>query len=140
MTQVEIQRGKDHSLDKSEAERISAMERTRTRKVFVPRTDIYENEDALIVVAEMPGVDEKAVDIKVDRKVLTITGRVADEQIEDHSLVYTEYETGDYERSFTLTDEVDIAKIEASMKQGLLRITLPKAQEAKPRKIMVKAE
>ena len=115
------------------------MERTRERTVFVPRTDIYEQSDALVLVANMPGVDENSVDINVDRRVLTVTGRVAPEPVEKHRLIYEEYETGDFERSFTLTEEVDVGKIEATVRNGVLRLVLPKSEAAKPRKIAVKA-
>jgi len=116
-----------------------AVERTRTRTVFVPRTDIYENRDGLVVLADMPGVDEKNVEIHVENRVLTISGRVEDEEVARHRLAWQEYEAGDYERSFTLSNEVDVDRIEATVKQGMLRLVLPKAEAAKPRKIEVRA-
>ena len=107
--------------------------------------DVYQKyrdlivKDALLVVADIPGVDENAVDIRVERRVLTITGRVKPEWFDKHKRAYCEYKTGDYERSFSLSNEVDVNKIEATVKQGVLRLVLPKAEAAKPRKIIVKA-
>jgi HSP20 family molecular chaperone IbpA len=134
-----LKKREEQSLAKTEARSPAEMERTRERTVFIPRTDIYERDDALLLVADMPSVDENNVDINVERRVLTVTGRVASEPIADHRLTYAEYETGDYERSFTLAEEVDIDKIEATVKNGVLRLVLPKSEAAKPKKISVKA-
>jgi HSP20 family molecular chaperone IbpA len=87
----------------------------------------------------MPGVDENSVEVNVERKVLTITGRVAPRQVEDHRLTYYEYEAGDFERSFTLSNQVDEDKIDATVKNGVLRLVLPKSEAARPKKIAVKA-
>ena len=116
------------------------MESTRDRTVFVPRTDIFERNDATVLLADMPGVDVESVDVNVERRVLTISGRVEPEQIDEHRLVYSEYETGDFERSFQLTNEVDTDKIEATVKNGVLRLVLPKSKAALPRKIKVTSE
>lgn len=139
MANININTQPSGAIEKSEAQTPVEMERTRERTVFVPRTDIYEQSDALVLVANMPGVDENSVDINVDRRVLTVTGRVAPEPVEKHRLIYEEYETGDFERSFTLTEEVDVGKIEATVRNGVLRLVLPKSEAAKPRKIAVKA-
>ncbi|MBN2377152.1 MAG: Hsp20/alpha crystallin family protein [Sedimentisphaerales bacterium] len=139
MANINIKKEPSQNIEKSEAQSPAAMERTRERTVFVPRTDIYENADALVLISDIPGVDENSVEINVDRRVLTIAGRVAPEQLTDHRLSYTEYENGDFERSFTLADEVDVDKIEAAVKNGVLRLVLPKSEAAKPKKITVKA-
>ncbi len=115
------------------------VEPTRTGRIYSPRTDIYERKDAIVVVADMPGVANDGVDINVEKNVLTITGRVQDDAVKDHTLSYREYQVGDYQRTFTLSNEIDVGKIEASLKNGVLRITLPKSAEALPRKIAVKA-
>ena len=86
-------------------------ERIRNVKVFAPRVDIYENKDSLFLLADMPGVDEKTVDIELEKNVLTITGRVDNGRIHDATMMYSEYEIGDYERVFTLSDEIDRAQI-----------------------------
>jgi HSP20 family protein len=112
-------------------------ERTRDRLAFVPRADVYETEEAIVVVADMPGVDENSVDITLEDNVLTINGYVEPEQPEGHSLAYAEYRVGDYVRAFTLSDQIDQEGIEATVKDGVLQLHLPKAAAAKPRKIPV---
>jgi HSP20 family protein len=113
-------------------------ESTRPRRVFVPRTDIIEKTDSIILVADMPGVDESHVDITMEKGVLTIYGTVDAAYHEDYGIAYAEYSIGDYRRSFTVTDEIDQDKIEATVKNGVLRLTLPKAEKVKPKKITVK--
>ncbi len=120
-------------------ENVSATERIRNVKTFVPRVDIYENKDSLFLVADMPGIDEKTVDIELEKNVLTITGRVENGRIKDGTLMYSEYEIGDYERVFNLSDEIDRERIVATVKNGVLRLELPKAEKAKPKKIAIKA-
>ena len=114
-------------------------ERTRTRRAYIPRVDIYETEDALFMLADMPGVDENSVDITLEKNVLSINGYVEPAQPDNYSLAYAEYGVGDYQRSFTLSDEIDRDKIEAIVQNGVLRLHLPKAGPAKTRKITVKA-
>lgn len=120
-------------------ENFSATERIRNVKTFVPLVDIYENKDALFLIADMPGVDEKTVDIELEKNVLTIAGRVENGRIPGATMMYSEYEIGDYERVFTLSDEIDREKIVASVKNGVLRLELPKAEKVKPKKIAIKA-
>jgi HSP20 family protein len=114
-------------------------ERTRDRQCFVPRADIYETEDEIIVLADFPGVDENSVDITLEKNVLTINGYVDEKQPEGYSLALAEYEVGDYTRSFRLSNEIDREGIEAMVKDGVLRLRLQKAGPAKARKISVKA-
>ena len=114
-------------------------ERTRERLAFVPRADVYETDEAITVVADMPGVDENSIDITLENNVLTINGYVEPEAPEGHSLAYAEYRVGDYQRAFALSNQVDRDGIEASLKDGVLRLHLPKVTEAKTRKIAVKA-
>jgi HSP20 family molecular chaperone IbpA len=87
----------------------------------------------------MPGVDENTVEIILEKNVLTLRGFIDVVAPANHKLVYAEYEAGDYERSFTLSDEIDRDKIEASLKNGVLNVWLAKAGPAKTRKISVKA-
>jgi HSP20 family molecular chaperone IbpA len=114
-------------------------ERTRDRLAFVPRADIYETEEAIYVVADMPGVGEDSLDITLEKGVLTLNGTVEPESPEGYALAYAEYRVGDYVRSFSLSDEIDQEAIEATLKDGVLRLTLPKITEAKTLKIAVKA-
>lgn len=114
-------------------------ERTRDRLAFVPRADIYEVDEVITIVADMPGVDENTVDIALENNVLTINGYVGPVEMEGHSLAYTEYRVGDYQRAFSLSDQIDQDEIEAVVKDGVLRLRLPKITEARRRKIAIKA-
>jgi len=125
--------------DMKKTENTTVTEKIRNVKTFVPRVDIYETKDALYLVADMPGVDDKTVDVELEKNVLTIAGRVEDGKVQDYNLVFSEYEVGDYERTFTLSDEIDRDKIKATVKQGVLRLELPKAEKVKPKKIMINA-
>ena len=117
----------------------SSAERTRDRPAFVPRADIYETDDEIVVVADMPGVDEDTVDITLENNVLTINGYAEPVETKGYTLAYAEYRVGDYERAFSLSDEIDREKIEAKLKDGVLRLHLPKVTEARVRRIAVKA-
>lgn len=125
--------------DLQKTENVAATERIRNVKTFVPRVDIYETKDALFLIADMPGVDEKTVDVELEKNILTISGRVENGRIKDYRLVFSEYEVGDYERTFTLSDAIDREKIKANVKHGVLRLELPKAEEVKPKKIIINA-
>ena len=132
---------KDKSLDipKQEVVNTEEMERTRDRQCFIPKTDIYENEDEIIILADMPGVNEGSLDITLEKNILTIQAFVDESYPEGFERVYSEYVSGDYQRSFKLSDEVDQEKIEAVVSNGELRLRLPKAEPAKAKKIKVKA-
>lgn len=126
-------------LQKKEASTPEGIERTRPHKVYTPAADIVERQDDIIVTADMPGVDENTVDITLEKNVLTISGTVAPLSPGSHRLVFAEYGVGDYHRAFTITEEVDRDRIHASVKNGVLRLVLPKAAEAKSRKIEVRS-
>ena len=127
-------------IQKKETEGKEGVERTRSKKLYAPLVDIIEEKDNLFLIADMPGVDENSVDITLEKNLLTIYGAVEPDIPENHRLVSAEYGIGDYQRTFTLSDEIDRGKIEARVKNGVLRLTLPKAEEARTRKIKVKAE
>ena len=114
-------------------------ERTRERQVFSPRADVYETGEEIVVMADMPGVQEGSVDITLQKSVLTIQGKVETPTHEGYRLAYGEFEDGDYQRSFALSEGVDRDRIEATVSDGVLRLVLPKAKEAAARKIPVKA-
>jgi len=116
------------------------MERTRNKKVFVPKVDIIETSDAMVMYADMPGADEKSVEVTLEKNVLTITGTVAPVEFPGHSIAYSEYDIGDYERIFTISDEVDRNRIGAVVKNGVLKLTLHKAPQAEVKKITVRTE
>lgn len=114
-------------------------ELTHTGPIFIPDVDIFENQDALVLIADMPGVNSEGVDIHLKENELTISGRPKKEEKKLLTTIYTEYESGGFLRSFTLSNVIDQTKIEASMKDGVLKVTLPKAEAAKPRQILVQA-
>jgi HSP20 family molecular chaperone IbpA len=110
------------------------------RRIFLPAVNIYETESQIVLMSDMPGVDEKTVEIGLEGDVLTILGRSAVEAPKGMETAYAEYSSGDYRRSFTLSgDQIDRERIEATVKNGVLTVTLPKAEAAKPRRITVKA-
>jgi HSP20 family protein len=121
---------KDLQVQETEKQEVveSDAERTRDCVCFVPRVDIYETNDAIFVAADMPGVDETSVDITLENDVLTINGYVEPVAPEGYQLTYAEYRVGDYERRFTLSNKIDQERIEATMKNGVLHLHLPKAQ------------
>jgi HSP20 family protein len=129
----------EKEMQKKEAAAPEKGEHTRARRVFIPAVDIIEKKDDIVVIADMPGVDEKSVDIMIEKNVLTLYGRVEADIPEKHTLTLSEYGIGDYQRAFTLSEEVDKDKIQAIVKNGVLRIVLPKTEALKTRKITVTA-
>ena len=129
------------TLQKTDAQTGEVVERRRAaNKVFTPRADIFETAESIVVVADMPGVDESSVDITLEKNILTIEGRVEPGHPEGYRLSHREYEVGSYSRAFALSDEVSRQGIEATVKSGVLRLTLPKAGPARARKIPVQGE
>jgi HSP20 family protein len=116
-----------------------AGERSPYRSTFTPPADIYETSDSLVVMCELPGVVSDAVDITLERRVLTIRASAADQEHAGYQRVYTEYAEGDYERVFTLSEDIDRERIEATARDGVLQLVLPKAATAKARKIELKS-
>ncbi len=117
-------------------EMASQPEGTRTRERYVaPPVDIYELPDGLVVTADVPGVTHEHLGIRVDNHVLTIRAQAGHVPLADP--MYREYELVNYFRQFELSDKVDEGKISADLKHGVLTLSLPKAEEAKPRKIAV---
>jgi HSP20 family protein len=125
-------------LEKQEVTTTEETERTRECQCFTPRSDIYELDDQIVIVADVPGVDEKSLDVTLEKNVLTINALVDPVVPQGYSLSLAEYQVGDYHRSFRLSDEIDRENIQASVKDGVLRLYLPKAKEALMRKISVK--
>jgi HSP20 family molecular chaperone IbpA len=112
-------------------------ESTIPSRQFMPVTDIFETDQALTLMLEMPGVRKESVDVQVENDVLTISGRIDFSKYEGLQPVYTEYNVGDYARSFQISSKLDQAKIKAQLKDGVMTLVLPKAEKAKPRKISV---
>lgn len=112
-------------------------ETTIPARVFLPNTDIYETKDALTVILEMPGVEKSNVDVRVEGGILNIQGRLDMSKYQGLQPLYTEYNVGHYARNFELSSKIDHNKIGAELKDGVLTLTLPKVEEAKPRRIEV---
>jgi HSP20 family molecular chaperone IbpA len=112
-------------------------EGTTPGRVFVPVTDIFETPEALTVALEMPGVDRNSLEARVEDNVVTIEGRIDFAKYDGMQPIYTEYIVGHYARSFEISNKIDQSKISAQMKDGVVTIVLPKAEQAKPRKIEV---
>ena len=115
----------------------SPAEQTRPGVVFTPAVDIFENEKQINLLADMPGVAPDDVKIDLNDGVLSISGEVKPFEGRDESDVLIEFEIGRYYRQFTLSEVIDQAKIEAKLEDGVLRLTLPKAEKAIPRQITV---
>lgn len=107
------------------------------RYTFTPKVDIWETEGTVYLEAELPGVDEKSVDIKLEEGVLSILGRVTPVDLDGYKRTYAEYESGNFERSFRISEHIDEEEINATLKHGLLHLELPKREAAKPRRIKV---
>jgi HSP20 family protein len=112
-------------------------EATAPVRVFVPITDIYETEEGLTLFMEMPGVDRANVEVDVKDGVLTVQGRVDFSKYDELNPVYTEYNIGNYRRAFSISNKIDQERITAEMTDGVLKLTLPKAKEATPRRIAI---
>ena len=118
-------------------ELVSKEETTVPVRYFVPTTDIFETEDALTVVMEVPGVNKEAVDISVENDVLKIEAKIDPSKYDGMEPLYTEYNVGHFTRSFTLSNKIDRQQIGAKLEDGILTLTLKKAKEATPRKISI---
>jgi len=124
---------------KAKHEVASPAEQTRPGVVFTPEVDIFENDRQINLLADMPGVAPGDVKIDLDDGLLTISGEVKPFEDKDESDVLIEFEIGRYYRQFTLSEVVDQSKIVAKLEDGVLRLTLPKAEKAIPRQITVTA-
>jgi HSP20 family molecular chaperone IbpA len=112
-------------------------EKTVPAKYYVPNTDIFETDDALTLVMEIPGVEKKDVDVKLENDVLQIEGRIDFAKYENLEPVYAEYNVGHFMRTFTLSSKIDQEGISADLQDGVLTLTLRKAKQAMPRRIAV---
>lgn len=115
----------------------AAEERTEAGKFFSPYTDIHETEKAVIVSMEVPGVDKDAIDIRVEKGVLTVKGTIDGARYEALRPIYSEYNVGNFIRTFTVSTKIDSGGISATVADGVLTIVLPKAAEAVARRISV---
>ncbi len=131
MTQQELLTTEKKAVQKPE------VEETKKGVFYIPPVDIFETKEALFIVADMPGVSNENVEIDLKDNQLTITGKVKSYYQEDETPLYTEYGIGDYVRQFSLSSDINQEKISADMKNGVLKLVLPKAEKARARKITV---
>lgn len=130
MSQQELQAQHKREVEKKQ-------ESTMPVRDFVPVTDIFETEQALTVVLEMPGVSKESVEVGVENDVITITGRIDSSKYEGLQPLYTEYNIGNYSRSFQISSKIEQEGIQAELKDGVMTLVLPKAEKAMPRRISV---
>lgn len=130
---------KSLEVQKEEIRAPEGTERTRERRAYVPRTDIYENDEKIVIVADVPGADEKSIDLTLEKDILSIKAFVEPQEPEGYTLALWEYGIGDFERNFKISDEIDQESIEATVKNGVLRVVLSKSGPAKAKKIAIKS-
>lgn len=118
---------------------VTAEQGTRPGRNIVPAVDILETEAGLRVWAELPGVDEKAIEVELVEDVLSIRGRIATEAYDALRPVYSEYDVGNFEAKFRLSNRIDGSRISASFRLGVLELELPKVEAAKPKRIEISA-
>jgi HSP20 family protein len=122
---------------KEKKEVVSKEEKTVPTRSFLPTTDIYETDEALTVVMEIPGVEKKDIDVDLENDVLRVEGRIDFSKYEGLEPLYTEYNVGHFARAFTLSRKIDQQQITAQVEDGVLTLTLRKAKEAQPRRIAI---
>ncbi len=122
-----------------EKQAVQGQEKTRAGRFFLPMVDIQELKDSLKLYADMPGVKQSDVEVTLNAGTLTIVGTVSTEAYQNLAPLYTEYNVGNYFRQFELNEDIDNQRIQASMRDGVLELTLPKSERAKPRRIEVNA-
>jgi HSP20 family protein len=138
MSELEAKMAAGQSLEvQGKKELVSREEKTVPARYYVPATDIYETDDGLMVVMEVPGVERKDIDINVENEVIRVEGRIDASKYDGLDPLYTEYNVGHFARNFTLSNKVDQQKIGAQLEDGVLTLTLPKLREARPRRISV---
>ena len=116
---------------------LETVERAESRPRYASPSDIFERDDGLVLLLDMPGVAQKNVEVKLEDRLLSVSGGVELEDVGDRKPLFEEYVPGDYHRSFTVNQEVDVAGITAELHNGVLKVFLPKAETARPRKIPV---
>jgi HSP20 family molecular chaperone IbpA len=117
---------------------VSKEEKTVPARYYMPSTDITETEDALTVVMEVPGVQRENLQVHVENDVLRVEGQIDFAKYEGLEPLYTEYSVGHFARAFTLSSKIDQQQISAQLADGVLTLTLKKAQEARPRRIEIR--
>ena len=118
-----------------------AEEQTRPGRYYLPDVDIFETDECISLLADMPGVNQHSISVELNDDVLTVSGRVSADDYDGLQPLYTEYNVGNFVRRFTLPDvgRLDCDRILAKIANGVLELTIPKAEQAKPRRIEVTA-
>lgn len=111
----------------------------REQPVTIPPVDVFENESGITLLADLPGVARDRLGVRVDGDTLTIEATASVESPKDMALAWSEAQYPAYRRSFTLSRELDASRVEATLKDGVLRLSIPKLEEARPRRIEVRA-
>ena len=114
-----------------------AEEKTTPGRYYVPAADIFETDEALTLLLEMPGVSKNNIDVQIENDVLRVEGKIDYSAYRDVEPVYTEYNIGHYGRGFTLPSKIDRGAIRAQLEDGVLTLTLPKSKDLLPRRIAV---
>jgi len=114
--------------------------RSSDRILFTPPIDIYESDEGLVLIADLPGVSVKTLDLQVQNNKLTLLGRVTNPVPANARLLHKEYEEGDFLRSFILSEDVDHERVTARLNDGVLEVVLPRAAKATPRRIEVNTD
>ncbi len=117
---------------------VAIAERTRNAATYMPRFDIVETDEELVLFGDLPGVTKEDLDVRFENGELTVEGKVPPRQAQ-REFVYGEYGIGDFYRSFAISETIDVEKISAELHEGVLTLHLPKVEAVKPRKITVKA-
>lgn len=117
---------------------VKRSERPEEEQALLPRVDVFENKDGILLVADMPGVPKDKLELRVDNDTLVIEGEIAPDTPQDMEAVYAEVRLSRYRRAFSLSAELDTARIDAQLRDGVLKLRIPKHAYAQPRKIEVK--
>lgn len=125
---------------KEKLEVANPAEQTKPGPVFSPDVDIFENDQEIVLLADIPGVKADHLNIDLRENTLSIVGEISPSENADEQDIIVEYEVGQFVRQFTLSEVIDQEKIDAKLTDGVLRLTLPKVKKATPRKITIKAE
>jgi len=124
---------------KQKQELTSPAEQTQSGLIFTPNVDIFETDREITLLADLPGVTAENLTIDLRENILTLTGEVSPFEGANEEDILIEYEIGKYHRQFNLSSLIDQSKIDAKLNDGVLRLSLPKVEEATPRKIEIKA-
>jgi HSP20 family molecular chaperone IbpA len=125
-----------HDLEVRDKEAVER-EGTRPGLVFSPDVDIFERQDAYVLLADLPGANESSVDVRLEGGILTLDARLATAPDPSWTPLHEEYRFGSYHREFRLSDQIDSGRVSARMRNGVLELQLPKSAAVRPRTIAV---